>query len=833
MSEYNDDLADENVNIPSNTLKTFHRKLSSSISSIQTVESTVDIGKIFSMFPSGIVDFFNTKEPEENESYLVLILRKNEQFNKKYESLMNIFGSELNQQDLLNLNCTKSKEDSWGTLNFFQFKTKMINKLNDFYKSNELPIDDILNYYDDIKNKKNEEFYSYEDFIYIFCSLICYQTELKIKIELIKNTNNIALLIYGDIKTYEKMAETFNLELQLKPYAMIYEYFCLYNEKNDINLQFSQLKEFDRTHHPPYFPFEKEKRNKFRTYEIDDSYHFCDKKCEHNVCIFRSVDKLYLIKTSLEYIFKFQDLFNSDILDSIFIKRNNNLYNKLVNKKVFEVMYSFFSYEQFLDLINNIRNYYCEEIAFYFLWIYYLIKSMIFPIIIGIITKVIKNYYSQTLKNQQQEVEGITYNYYDILRFVICFFIIIWADIFSKLWKQKEKIFSYFWGMENLRDKEPLNENFKPDQEINFLFDQKLKTFSDHNYWFRNTVSYSFTFILILIRIFIVHVVLGYTLIQKDPIKILWSSSFSGTLSFICSFIFDYLAKKFTEFENHQKLSNQRNSLAFKLFLFEFFNNYYCLFYFAYIKPYKDLRNYYNEKLNGKNIEFDGEYSQIVKNQLNILLIINLLSSFSNFLVYYGTYLFTKIFYKTKDINYITKQLYCKAYDYDLIIDYNRKIILLGFVCMFPLVATMTPIYVAIVLFIEFVIDYFKITKFAKLGNIRGASGINVYNSIIKFIYYCGILNIGGLIIYTKQCEQKNQYLSNITWESIFTNKYVVFALCGFALFENVILLCFSTVNYNLKPMWFKHLDQYKTIYLRKYYNREDNYLPHLKIKNK
>ena len=457
---------------------------------------------------------------------------------------------------------------------------------------------------------------------------------------------------------------------------------------------------------------------------------------------------------------------------------------------------------------------------------------MIFPIIIGIITKFIKIYFKQPLKDQEKEIsEGIKYNYYDVLRFIICFFIIIWADIFSKIWKQKEKIFSYFWGMENLRDKEPLNENFKPDKEINFLFDQKLRTFTDKNYWIRNIISYLLTLTLILIRVFIVHIVLGYIIGQSDTIIILGLSSISGTLSLICSLIFEYLAKKLTEFENHQKLRNQRNSLAFKLFLFEFFNNYYCLFYYAYIKPYKDLKKYYTDKLYGTDVKFEGEYSLMVKDQLNILLIINLLSSIANFFVYYGQYLFSKFFYKPSNINYITKQLFCKIYDDDLIIDYNRKIILLGFVCMFPLVATMTPIYVVIILILEFIIDYIKITKFSRVGNIRGASGIDIYNSIVKFIYYCGIINIGGLIIYTKQCEQKNQYLSNITLESIFTNKYVVFALCGFALFENVILICFSTINYNLKPMWFKHLEQYKAIYLRKYYNREDKNLPHLKIK--
>ena len=833
MSEYNEDLADEKGNIFSNTLKTFlNRKLSSSLSSIQTIESTVDIGRIFSMFPGGIIDFFNIKEPEENEPYLVLILKKNEQFNNKYKSLINIYGSEFNQQDILNLESLKTKGDSWESLNYYQFKTKMINKLNDFYKSNELPIDDILNYYDEIKSKKNEDVYSYEDFIYIFCSLICYQTELKIKIELMKNTGNIALLIFGDIKTYEKMAETFNLELQLKPYAMMYDNYCLNNEKNNINLQFSQLKDSDKTHHPPYFPFEIERKNKFRTYEIDDSYHFCDKKCEHKVSVFRSIDKLYLIKSSLEYIFKFQDLFNIDILESVFIKRNYSLYNKLINKKTSEIIYSIFSHEHFMELINDLRNYYCEEISFYFLWIYYLIKSMVIPIIIEMITEIIKLFYKQTLKKQEQEVsEGIKYNYYDILRFIICFFIIIWADIFSKIWKQKEKIFSYFWGMENLRDKEPLNENFKPDKEINFLFDQKLKTLSEKNYWFRNIISYLLAFTLILARIYIVHVVLGYIDAQSDTIIILGLSTFSGTLSLICTLIFEYLAKKLTEFENHQKLRNQRNSLAFKLFLFEFFNNYYCLFYFSYIKPYKDLKQYYTNKLYGTYAKFEGNYSLIVKDQLDILLIINLLGSCANFFVYYGKYLFTKLFYKTKNINYITRQLYCKTYEDDLIIDYNRKVILLGFVCMFPLVDIMTPIYVAIILFLEYIIDYIKITKFCIIGNIRGASGIDIYNSIVKFIYYCGILNIGGFIIYTKQCEQKNQYLSNITLESIFTNKYVVFALCGLALFENITLICFSTINYNLKPMWFKHLEQYKSIYLRKYYNREDKYLPHLKIK--
>ena len=55
--------------------------------------------------------------------------------------------------------------------------------------------------------------------------------------------------------------------------------------------------------------------------------------------------------------------------------------------------------------------------------------------------------------------------------------------------------------------------------------------------------------------------------------------------------LYKFLSRKLSKWENHKSLINQRNSLTFKVFLFEFFNNYATILYIAFYKPYLDIKN--------------------------------------------------------------------------------------------------------------------------------------------------------------------------------------------------------------------------------------------------
>ena len=76
--------------------------------------------------------------------------------------------------------------------------------------------------------------------------------------------------------------------------------------------------------------------------------------------------------------------------------------------------------------------------------------------------------------------------------------IIIFSDLFQKTWMQKEKLFCYIWGMENVLDNEP-NNDFISDQSIDFLFGTKIKVMKKRKFILRNIISYIILGIVIII----------------------------------------------------------------------------------------------------------------------------------------------------------------------------------------------------------------------------------------------------------------------------------------------------------------------------------------------
>ena len=159
------------------------------------------------------------------------------------------------------------------------------------------------------------------------------------------------------------------------------------------DLQFKDLDISYKLGFPPYLPFEINKKEKFRTYEKNDDYHFCQNdpdfggnNCLHLVSVLRNIDKLRLIKLSLEDIFLFNDLYQYDFLKSIIYKRD--LVDYKDKKPLNSLSYNFcsiFEDSYLMDQINTFRNLYSEYISFYFLWMVHLIHWILYPTILGII----------------------------------------------------------------------------------------------------------------------------------------------------------------------------------------------------------------------------------------------------------------------------------------------------------------------------------------------------------------------------------------------------------------------------------------------------------------
>jgi hypothetical protein len=709
-----------------------------------------------------------------------------------------------------------------------------------------------LEYYESIMKKPYHEFH-FEDFILIIFRMIKFFTDLKIKME-ISEGHKIFIRIFGNEKIYESLAENFDYVMQLKPYAYKYDIYVKWlmkkqekeklekleksssptflegNEndqlcvKEDIKfpvLQFEDLDMDNPKHWPPYTPYDLRHEIKYARYEKNDLNHDCPwdpefeefwteeelaskkKKCCSK---FRGIDKLRLIHRTIDSLMKFSLLSTIELLDSVSFKRDFISYGELLTlEHVVWNPANIFSYFKQMKFISLARNFYGEKISFFFLWNLHYNKWLLFPAILGIVTFII----CSSAKNAMDAAEfntfkGFKLNYYDITLFVFCFLITIWATLFLKIWKQKEKLFSYFWGMENYQLNEPNQENFVPDERLEFIFDQNLQIPSKIKKWFKSAVSY---FVLALMAG--LTAVFCYLLFDlkakmtnygKDE-DLTWPmivAVINAVQIRVMSVIYEFIARHLTNWENHEKQSQRENALSIKLIIFEFVNNYIAVYYIAFIKPYT------REECLSKNCLKEIEV------QLYIILLMifgfNILEV--GFPIIKYRWRLRKMRQQMRDAGENDQievvphshvhQMLCDPMD-TLIYDYNEMVIMFGYVCFFGVAAPLTPLIILVLSFIEKFVDSYKIFFTQRVTIIEGSSGIEIYNVILKVFYFIGMLTNIGLVLFTNphltNQEAYKQGLSDLQDNTDFIIKFIIFAIL-----ENIILIMIKFMDYNIIP---------------------------------
>jgi hypothetical protein len=141
-------------------------------------------------------------------------------------------------------------------------------------------------------------------------------------------------------------------------------------------------------------------------------------------------------------------------------------------------------------------------------------------------------------------------------------------------------------------------------------------------------------------------------------------------------------------------------------------------------------------------------------------------------------------------------QILCDEMD-TLIYEYNEIIILFGFVCLFSSAAPLTPIIICALVYIEKFVDTYSIFYLKRVTIIEGASGIEIYNSIIKVFYFIGMLTNIGIVLFTNPHLYNPEMYKN---KSILNNNDFIVKFIVFAIMENFVLLILRFFDYNIFP---------------------------------
>ena len=709
--------------------------------------------------------------------------------------------------------------------------------------------------YKKIKLDPDEDYTSldYEDLILIIARVIKYYTKLNIYLKFTFLEKTVYMSFWGKEKQIDVLAEKMKYELKIKDYALKFQ--KVYNmleetqrgkeTKNEIIYHYgSKGVDDDRDiligkdwiplkyHYihvknvldfSPTMKYNPLREEKYQRYEPNDEYHECnvgfdsDEICDKGCSKYRNIDKLRIIFNFVDQLLKIKYLTTSHVLNYILIKRNHIDYeNKLNAENLILKPFNIYNVGNTNDFIYTVRNFYGEEVSYYFLWLTNYIKWLVFPSILGIIFEIV-----------YKQVNTKKASHDPILSLVMCAFFILWGKCFIYQWQQKERLYNYIWGTENYKKSQLDQESFIPDGYIPLLIGHKAPYVNKFKKNFRIFVSYIFIFFMMCIVFGLVTIIFKIKglLVQKYPDRTTEIGILMGFINTIqinlMSGFYQGIAKHFNDKENHRKENESNSALAIKLIIYDFFNSYYSIFYIGFIK-----RSSIFGRKPGKCNGFHGNdsCSEEIEIQLYTIVFIKFVFDFWEL----GRPILkqrTKLFNLKKQLNgvdikphSIEHQMLCN--DYNLILfEYSEMLINIGYLFLFAGIAPMVPVFIFLLGYMERCFDTYKLFFLERVQIIKQSNGIEMYNTIFKTFMYIGLFSNAAFVFFAD-----NYFLPEFsTYDKI--NIYCVFVFGVF--------LTSTILSWNIFPPWFQYLDEIKELYVKKYYDRDSNNLPHLHINKK
>ena len=822
--------------------------------SIEDDKIEMKILDILSQFQNGIESIFDESNIGD-ENYLLIIFNCPESFRLKYQNK-----TKQNLNESINLKLykdyssqefrIKNNENNKGNHNikFGEVINKYVIMLHQifekFFMTNLILLNRLIEEY--LESKKNKDF-EYEDFIFIFCSIIKYYSGLDISFELNNSENYLLIYIFGNDNSYTKICKMLNYNLQLNPIAIYYEEkdakiikkeansdnnlknieLIDYDDKEPLlqsydvklNLENLQFEDYDINNPifwPPYYPYKPEKEEKFRKYEPNDDYYYNKSKSINNefdkkyVSKFRNIDKLRFIQRILNQIIKFSTLKKLEIFELMIFKRNNKSYKNKLNELGLTKVYNPFDYKKCSKTINIVRNYFGETVSYYFLFIDHYSRMLLFPSIFGAFI-FISYFIWNKIPLFTIFSDSIRMDYYDFLLILNCTMFTIWLTLFIKSWAQKERIYNYIWGI-NINQKEmKINEEFRHNSQEKLILGYFVPIEKEPYHSFKKYVSYSVLLGMIIIVISIIYSLfrLKASLVNGN----LWHdykisffiACLNGLQIKIMNFIYYYIAEYLNNWENHFSLNDKKNSFSLKLILFDFMNSYSSLFYIAFIKPY-------NEGCINNNCP-----KEIETQMYSIFLVY--LSVFIGELIYlYIIYYYQKgkigtlINEEKVEIQSLEHQIMISSTD-NLNIEYNDIINQFGFACLFSIAAPLTPLIIFLLSLVCRLTNYYKFVHLKRVEILDESKGISIYNKIIKILLFIGVMVNVAIFLFSSP----NPAVPLNTIETI-KNKFL-----SIFIIENSVLIVYFFVDWNYLPKWFQYKDIIKDLYLNKYFYKDEH----------
>ncbi|XP_069129746.1 anoctamin-4-like isoform X3 [Argopecten irradians] len=486
--------------------------------------------------------------------------------------------------------------------------------------------------------------------------------------------------------------------------------------------------------------------------------------------------------------------------------------------------------------LMKIRNYFGEKIAFYFAWSGLLITSLWMPTLLGFAIFLYGLYLSITGKSTTspkygtevttlapnttaapEEVSSLAALALDVIKssfdnevtpyfaLIIC----LWGTLFLELWKQKSARCAYLWDVQEFEANEPdrpefFSTTFKEDPVTN----TKEMYFPSRRQNIRYLISFSTLMFMILIVLTSVVSIIIYRVITSvdycpnmDSTSCLLAttvvSSVLNTVSIlILGKIYDYLAVKLTDWENHRTQTMYDDALIIKLFAFQFANNYASSFYIAFFRGRFDYTG-----ILGLGSDYRDSCEGTCMSQLSFQILTNMLlkplpKMFSDVVKPLLIRLWRKrpscmqgekpelsddldiqsrALHYPETLTFMDKE-YMKPTLGDFTVgEYTEKIIQYGFLMLFAASLPLAPLIALLTLLIDIRVDAKRMLWWYRRPTATVAQDIGTWFTILQVVNVCGVVSNGFIIAFTSSWGQQYDIVTQL-WIAI-GFEHIVFAL--------------------------------------------------------
>ncbi|XP_063728669.1 anoctamin-8-like [Symsagittifera roscoffensis] len=470
--------------------------------------------------------------------------------------------------------------------------------------------------------------------------------------------------------------------------------------------------------------------------------------------------------------------------------------------------------------IADVRDYFGEEVAFYFAWMNFFNITLLVPGLVGLFLYMIRP-------------KGVDIDHAKFLP-VFAVVVVLWAVLFLIFWRRRQASWAFKWDTNDFERVAETRPEFFGEIRNSPVTDLPELYYPQWKKFLRYCVSFLAATPMLLLAVKAMLLSLNLNGYIKDHHSIIYVKSLCqyaepgaifaqdnpyygwmvptllhSVIILILNTIYRSIAVWCTDFENHKTVAEWNNSLVIKRFLFEAFDCYLPLFYIA----------FYRLDINSLRSELVGLFWGDELRRLALEVIVPLAMSWNKRRNAEKKYKEAKKEDKESETNWqIVREL--QEDEYEAFDDYLEMVIQFGYITLFASSMPLCSIISVVFIFIETKSDCFKLMFVNRRPPSRRAANIGVWMHLMHFMTISAIVTNVMLIGFSSEqlqvwFPQFYDFHDNDHWISLGSGRYVVgLVFC----MEHLLLILAALASWFIEP----ESDKLKYRILRKAYKQNE-----------